>query len=61
MTNYEKQRKFALDVMHDLKEAYEDALVCFYAHNNGHRCSYKHQELIGRLEKITEKLEEYKR
>jgi len=60
MNNHRKQRKFALDVMHDLRQAYEDALLCFYAHDDGHRCSFKHQELLDRLEKIKAKLEDYK-
>ena len=61
MTNHEKQRKFALDVMHDLQQAYDDALVCFYAHESERQANHKHENLLERLQTITEKLEDYKR
>ena len=58
---HEQQRQFSLDLMHDLKEAYDDALVCFYAHDNKGQANHKHEALLERLETIKTKFEEYKR
>lgn len=56
---HEQQRKFALDVMHDLQSAYDDALVCFHAYGNEHQANFKHGQLLKRLETITKLLEDY--